>query len=290
MTNRPLLVQVVGIRRSGNHAIIEWLKSMYASPVHENNLRHDFFRTGGRERMLQVLRDADCAICSFENFPEHQKPGMTLVDSAELLSDAEVPPSVALHTVFILRDAYNLAASLLKSGRIADAEALGQFVEEWVAIARVCANRPDDTILYNRWFAEEGYRREICARFGARYRDDTLNEVAHEGGGSSFDGLPLPPVSAMLTGFRKYLGAPFLRRLRTRPMSYVRRLIRPRIEARALNVDRRWTYLKEREEAALLLGNAELRGLNERIFGFSLSHDFAMTPAPQGGAAAAQPV
>ena len=45
MSDGRLLIQVIGLQRSGNHAIICWLESLFARPLHLNDLEHDYSPT-----------------------------------------------------------------------------------------------------------------------------------------------------------------------------------------------------------------------------------------------------
>ena len=53
MSDGRLLIQVIGLQRSGNHAIIRWLESLFARPLHLNDLEHDYL-AGGRDRTMSL--------------------------------------------------------------------------------------------------------------------------------------------------------------------------------------------------------------------------------------------
>jgi len=272
----PVLFQIVGIRRSGNHAIIAWLRSMYARSEHRNNLRHDVLMTEKGQEILAELAQLDCLVCSFEDFPKRRTPGVPLAQSVRLLEPGQAPHGARVETFYILRDAYNLAASLLKAEMAAGPEDMAIFIRDWLAIAEIARREPERCIFYNRWFDSEPYRRQLAARLGVAYCDHTLTTVANEAGGSSFDGLPLPPLREMATNYRKYLSAKFLAQLRKRPMRYVRRVLRPKLDARRLPVEERWRYLAERPEAQALLANPDIARVNAAVFGFHISQDYRL--------------
>lgn len=269
----PVLFQIIGIRRSGNHAIIDWLRSMYARSAHYNNLRHDVLLTETGQEILAELAQLDCLVCSFEDFPKRRTPGVPLAKSVRLLPPGAAPHGARVETFYIVRDAYNLAASLLKAEMAAGPDDMAIFIRDWLALAEIARREPERCIFYNRWFDSEPYRRQLAARLGVAYCDHTLGAVANEAGGSSFDGLPLPPLREMATNYRKYLSAKFLTRLRKRPLHYVRRILQPKLDARGLAVDQRWRYLAERPEAGALLANAAVREANSDLFGFHLVGD-----------------
>jgi hypothetical protein len=271
---RRVVIQVIGIRRSGNHAVIAWIQSLFGRAIHYNNLPHDVFARPDQVERVRSDLDSDCIICSFEDFPLFHKTDRSLSDSVAPINPALIGDDREYFTFYIIRDVYNLFASLLKSGRIAGEREILRFIDDWLSVARQYEAAPERCILYNEWFASDAYRRALCDRLGVPYREDRLDEVAREGKGSSFDGLPRPPVRDIVRGLPRYVSPAFLRRLARNPTGYLTRLFAKPVDARALDVQNRWKYLSEREERFLLMRNEEVHELNERIFGFRLNDRF----------------
>lgn len=270
------VIQVVGIRRSGNHAIITWLQSLYGKTVHYNNLPHVFFTREDEVERVKVDVESDCVICSFEDFPGFRKPDLSLKNSVDLVDPAMIDPDRNYFVFYIIRDVYNLFASMLKSGMINDHDDVRQFIDDWLSVARQYDIAPEQCILYNEWFSNAQYRRTICDHLGQPYREETLSELAREGKGSSFDGLPRPSAKEIARNLPKYLSASFARRLARNPMSYVNRILAKPIDARELDVKNRWKYLSERDEHVLLMQAEEVHALNARLFGFRLNEHLEM--------------
>jgi hypothetical protein len=261
---RRLLVQIIGQQRSGNHAIIRWLSSLFPTAMHANDLPHDFFM-----RPNVAATTADCNLFSFEDSFGWLRGG-NLLESVALVDPAAFP-DFDCRVLHILRDPYNCWASRVKArevGKLSSTRALEPFVRDWTALARLCLTQPEAFILYNRWFEDQAYRKQIAARLGGRYSERTLGEVPGEGGGSSFDGFVRPSYATILRKFDYYLTANFRRRFLKRPGSYLFRLFSPNIDARQLQVDRRWEHVVGQKDAQDLFANAEVQVLSREIFGF----------------------
>lgn len=93
--------------------------------------------------------------------------------------------------MLILRDPFNLFASRWRSihPEIGDAAALRM----WKQHARAALNprkglqHDPVVVLYNNWFLDSDYRRQLADRLALPFSDAGLQRVSHCGGGSSFD-------------------------------------------------------------------------------------------------------
>ena len=208
-------IGVVACKRSGHHAVMTWLADQLpATPFYANNCRvgeNPFTETrkslerSGREREAETYRQEEdghltrkgLLIYNFEDCDLEQ------VFSPEEIRRREnaLGPSRTRHNVLVLRDHYNLFASRVQRIRIGSdvprenlKKALAarhlyeQHAREALGETRFLGKH-GIVILYNRWFHDEAYRREISARLDGTYREKTLNEVATYGEGSSFDGV-----------------------------------------------------------------------------------------------------
>ena len=282
---RKLLLQVIGLQRSGNHAIIDWLSSLFERPVHLNDLPHDF--CGRIENVATpAVAKADCSILSFED--ARSKLGRTelgtkrLIDSVALLEAGQLP-GFDCRVLYVLRDPYNCWASRVKAretGRLTSPPELEHFLDNWIALAERYAREKQAFILYNSWFRSQAYRRQLCAGLGGRYSERTLGEVPLEGRGSSFDGTGRPSVRTMLKRVDYYRSAAFRRRLLKQPGAYLGRLFAPSIDARQLQVDSRWELLVGRDDARALFESAEIAALSREIFGFHVDGTGRLRQAP----------
>jgi len=272
---RGLVLQVIGLQRSGNHAIIDWIASLFPRAAHLNNLAHDFGRDPANVAGHPTFAGADCRIVSFED--ARIKLARTADGGFRPLLDSVVPldpdslDEFDCRTLYILRDPYNCWASRVKAreaGGLTSPAELDYFLDSWTAMARRHAAEPRSFVLYNAWFKDRAYRQAVCARLGGSYSERTLGEVPLEGGGSSFDGAGRPSLRTMAKKLDYYRSPGFRRRLLQQPGSYLRRLLAPSVDGRQLQVDSRWQHLLGRDDARALFEDATVRELSQRIFGF----------------------
>lgn len=265
---RILIVQ--GLQRSGNHAVIGWLASLFPSHAFFNNNRHDLFADGAALDRLLEGRTEECLIFSFEDSGTRADPGVGLVDSVAPFP-ADRLPGVERHRLLLLRDPYNLWASRVQASQ-GRAEGLtgdpswDNFRDNWLAIASRHRDAPEEVVLFNRWVSDAGYRRALCARLGGTYSEASFGEVSGVGGGSSFDGIPRPTYGQMARDWRRYLSRGWRRRVMQRPAHYLRRLVKPRSTGTRMKTDQRWKTLLGRPEARMLFADTALRAECARLF------------------------
>ena len=272
---KPKLIICVGLQRSGNHAILGWVETLFDGTVFYNDEYHNLLADETALRARLADRPAPCTILSFEDSANRMTvPGRPLLDSISRLP-AAIEAEYEVHRLVILRDPYNTWASRVAAnsraaefGRPLTSDPSWELYRtNWLALADLSQDPGWEAVLFNRWVNDEAYRRMICARLGGSYSETALDSVAHQGGGSSFDGVPRPSHLQMLRQFPKYLSAPFLRRLAAKPGYYVKRFWNPPTRGRDMEVEKRWTTLVGRPEAADLFGDGDIRTVTARIFG-----------------------
>jgi len=232
VTNRKEIA-VFGIKRSGNHAVIFWLlHHLGRHTVHLNDVtsespydsctkinvkglpvwrckpdikylyRHVSRRQGVVEyskkdeavdwRFLRDFTPKDCLVLSFENRLLEDEAYARFVQSHDL----QVGCSEKRYRVVILRDAFNLFASLRRAPFVTAediatcVEVYKQYAELFLSADRqqalnvICAN-------YNEWFVSSDYRIELARQFGVTLDGAPFQDVSSIGGGSSFDGTSM---------------------------------------------------------------------------------------------------
>lgn len=203
------VLRIYGMRRSGNHAVINWLqRNLPGGSVFLNNChpRRDplvshrsleIYAEGGAlpplpgaglpERLVQA-GPAPTALVSFEDAapPAPGKPFAPLF--------AQAPETVVL----IYRAFLNWSASLLRKilgnaayGPVARARIMtgalagyGRMLER----VREAQARGFVAICYDRWHGSAAYREGVLGVLGLPVRDNGLGAVQRYGGGSSFEG------------------------------------------------------------------------------------------------------
>ena len=290
---RGVLLQVIGLQRSGNHAIINWLESLFARSLHLNEQPHGFFEDAESVVSTRAaLGRNDCVIVSFEDAVGVSKlQGEALVANVRRL-DPEDFPGHACHVLYILRDPYNCWASRVKAregGKLSSSPRLEDFRRDWLDIARIAERDPEAVLLYNAWHGSRPYREAACARLGGTYAEHTLREVRSEGGGSSFDGYGRPTWRAMWGKLGKqgyYRSGAFRKRLLKAPGSYLARLFATPVDGRSLAVDSRWRHVLAHDASRPLFQDPEIGRLSDRIFGFHVGADGSEARRPLTGTVA----
>jgi hypothetical protein len=206
-------MRVVGMRRSGNHAIINWIwKQQGDGVMHLNNLPvrynpyrflYEYFPTEryGNESRREFSKK-DLLIYSYED-----KTLEAIADAKfEKKHDLYFGKSFKRYDIIILRDPFNMYASRLKMKyerqqqsrhNIRETERLTseESIETWLSYAKeflgesnylknnkVCIN-------YNSWCIDVEYRKKLTEQLDLEFSDAEFNRVKGAGGGSSFDGL-----------------------------------------------------------------------------------------------------
>lgn len=216
------VMRVVGMSRSGNHAIIGWILAQHparwvflncAEP--ETNPFEsarslddgDSFRTNiagfdlRRERRGALSRK-DLLLYSHED--TFLKKALAAARSCS--DPGFIGTAGAKIDVLILRDPFNLFASRQRL----DVSLIPAHIaiRMWKQHARAFLGRSPYlsphrrlvAISYNRWRASPAYRREVAAALGVPFSDAGFEQVMPVAGGSSFDGAQLAGrASAMAT-------------------------------------------------------------------------------------------
>lgn len=249
-------IRFIGLRRSGNHAVIQWLKEQQPGvfchlndvPINENPFRHtyeyflDHYALPNRhlkkkERLRQEsmgnFTQKNCLLYNYEDYDFKQ----IISKNFERKHDLYLGKSGKKYDLLILRDPFNLLASRMKKGFLAVKSSRKTFVDLWISHAReflgetnylqnekICLN-------YNFWVNNIDYRRQIAEQLDLEFTDAGLNKVSARAGGSSFD----------QTTYKN--------------------------EASKMKVHSRWQYYQDNDLYRQILNNQELLSYSQRIFG-----------------------
>ena len=279
---RKKLIIVTGLQRSGNHAVINWILSLFSNVLFFNDQPHDLFLCDPKCANLNAkYNEISCLVISFED-----SRGRTLSENRVLIEDIAWPEpdmceSREIHRLYVLRDPYNTWASRIaararvKQGKhgLTSNPSWELFRANWLAIARHQALAPDECILFNCWKTDAKYRRFICAGLDGEYSEETLDQVLGIGGGSSFEGWQRPTFGQIVQRIPRYLSFKFIGSFAGRPGEYLQKLLNPRVRGTQLQVNERWRFLFESEEGCRIFCDDEIRAESLRIFGFAFSRD-----------------
>ena len=246
-------LRVVGMRRTGNHALLRWIEQQQPGVTrHLNNVaagknpyRHKADNLRRYHPEHREMSDAyrkqskgdfitrDCLISSYEDWSLMQITQPRFERNRELY----LGKSAKTMDAIILRDPFNLFASRFKQNFIATKAKKLSMVDMWLEYAREFLRetaylQPNlICISYNRWFSDQDYRRELADKLDIPFSDEGLSDVPTFGGGSSFDGT-------RLSG-----------------------------QARAMDVTNRWKTFEENEAFRQCFKDPELWHYSQRIFG-----------------------
>lgn len=196
-------IRIVGMSRSGNHAIINWILNQIEGPWVFLNCVEP------KTNPFHSARPLDCGNAVLASHPalrkgeEHQVRAAAgcLAFSQE---DTFLQPALGERAtelqgtfengadVLILRDPYNLMASRKRFDwsfvtPLTERRIWKQHAKRVLSGQGFCKRRLVP-ILYNRWASDPDYRKQIAGRIGLRFSDVGWDRTAACGGGSSFEG------------------------------------------------------------------------------------------------------
>lgn len=202
-------MRVLGLSRSGNHAIIRWLlqqatgrtcflncaegktnpflsaRPLASGLAYETNDPHFDWDQERRGQWSQK----DLLIYSYED----SFLGYVCHPLFEQNRERWIGRSRQHLDILILRDPFNLFASRRRAGFSAVSPATA--VRIWKQHAREALGcgrylgRSAVWLYYNRWATDRTYRQQIAARLGLSFSDKGIARVPKTAGGSSFDGM-----------------------------------------------------------------------------------------------------
>ena len=238
MTNRPTnrtFLRIVGMSRSGNHAIINWILAQVpgswcflncaepkTNPFHTARPTEDgtCWRSSDRAFDLEAHQagrpsSGDWLLVSHED--TFLKPAFGR-DASALQAD-HVGRFGRRIDVLILRDPYNLFASRRRFGHQAFSDQV--MVRMWKQHARAflgdrrSAGGPVLGLSYNDWVSDRDYRADLADTLGLAFTDEGFHDIARCGGGSSFDGTQFDGDAGRMELFARWRHYRDDRRFRT---------------------------------------------------------------------------
>ena len=221
-------IRVVGLRRSGNHGIITWIKRHYNNDVwHLNNVspqtnpyRH-LYQHYPREKLKKeakgIFSKKECLIYNYESYTLESITNSTV----EKNHDLYLGKSQTKYDLLILRDPYNMFASIRK-GQIKKKKDFlylnthpnnqKSIPELWLDYAKEFLGETNYLkqnrvmVNYNQWVSDQDYRRKISEKLGLEFCDAGFNVVKNYGGGSSFNGTEFESQASKMDVLNRWQG------------------------------------------------------------------------------------
>lgn len=203
------LIILVGLKRSGLHAVANWLLGMDAagrlvnnSPMKRLGLSSPMSRTRGDSPLPIYLYAGSPVLALDDNGDESvvtlrdreslivvifQSQNLARLARHKLLLGVEAARTL---TLLQLRDPFNWSASYkAKSRETSDNR---QWPPLWREYALEYTGRSHYLpgavrVNYNRWLSEQVYRQDLARQIGLQFADKHLGAVSSHAGGSSFD-------------------------------------------------------------------------------------------------------
>lgn len=203
------LIHLVGLKRSGLHALSFWILGhcdrnmmLNNSPIKQPGTGSEMSRTVRTSPLPVLVRQGDEAAVYregkelFEPLPAHVDLSIVIFQSQSLPYLATQPQLTAginarkIQQVLTLRDPFNWAASYMKKSQHPDdykvwPDLWKEYADEFVGNTHYLNNPVK--VNYNGWFNNQDYRRQISAELGLAFTDAALEVVTPHAGGSSFD-------------------------------------------------------------------------------------------------------
>jgi len=174
--------KIFGLKRSGNHAIINWIAGHFGSGevCFLNNLKGDYLK-------------------SFKK-PSHRMDSDVYISDIEYLNDTrcyiesyeDLDPEFSDDSIIIIRDPFNLLASRIKLKSKKPNWGIDTscvFREKLRKYFRLAITNKQKIINYNFWFSDIDYRKEVSSILGLEFSDKNLEQITNFGRGSSFSGI-----------------------------------------------------------------------------------------------------
>jgi hypothetical protein len=186
-----------GLKRSGNHALVHWLRPQLRATFFNNLIPLGELLRGKPMPAPRPYRDWVAA----QSPPPTDGRVLASLEDHDLATTPFASVDVPATRLLLLRAPDQLFASRIrKAFRVempayprVDGPVLRRAVALWKQHARCYLG--DDAaypgrvaILFDRWFVDRAYREAIAAALGVPFDDAGFGRVGGEGGGSSFDG------------------------------------------------------------------------------------------------------
>lgn len=210
---------IAGMRRSGIHAVVDWLLSGINAPyVVLNNARLD--RINPKEKDTTFSTGYEDSKNPHEHvvaiFEDKRLPAINRSPLVRQMSSG----FDHIRRLVVIRDPYNLTASRLHRTRRGSRDTRPErVIRLWPSHAQ--AGSIWTRCVYNLWFADEPYRNELAEKLKLPSCPPYPEHVARAGRGSSFDGLKYDGNAAqmaVLDRWRAFTDDPQYRRIVDRPL------------------------------------------------------------------------
>ena len=182
------LIIFLGLRRSGNHAVINWFREQANQSIFFNN-----------QKIYKDLSSKN-AVSEFPwkfVFVSYEEYGIPHKSKSVFTKrSAFFRPIKKRTNIIVLRDPFNLFASRLRHPKLRRQTLVDskRWIRRWKSWAREFLGKTNKLshkycINFNEWFENYEYRKRIAYDFNLNFTDAGRDKVSRKGHGSSFDGM-----------------------------------------------------------------------------------------------------
>ena len=206
-------ISFYGMRRSGNHAVAEWLLRCLSQCDERVNVQLKLVAYGNScyvnainqySSSMELRADLQFVALTYENI---------LITHEDVSTCFSTKYTHGLKKIVVIRDIRDLVASRLKS--MSKALKKNQhyfqiddkFFSRWLEHASAQAKNKIVLIKFEEWVSSAEYQEQICDELGVKnFRCPST--VTNHGGGSSFSGKEKVPTSSELSSRRHQIDIP----------------------------------------------------------------------------------
>lgn len=207
-------ILVHGMKRSGNHAIVNWIMSQYnfaffnniipITPILYNQKTFPkpksfsfWIFKKAISKNIKLVYPNRAYIASLEDHELYVRPFKGLPKN--------------FTNLLIIREPYNMFSSRIRRASYVDKpiyakqmnDNMRKIIELWKSHAREFLGETNllcnkVCIFFDRWFIDQEYRKNICNNLNIQFTDKGFSKVSSKGGGSSFDNREYDGYSGMM--------------------------------------------------------------------------------------------
>lgn len=221
------VILIHGLKRSGNHAVINWLRPHDHFVFFNNVVPIKPILTGEKPLpeplpfnawVRQRLRAKYLhAFVPLQALAIKNRPLITSLEDHELTYCPFQNPDCTVTNMLIIRDAKNVFASRIRKGMSRNSPAypnkpgpmMQRSVDLWKSHAREFLGQTQllenkVCVSFNEWFLNKVYRRKLSEQLGLPFTDEGVSQVSAKGGGSSFNSTQFDGNSQNMQVLNRY--------------------------------------------------------------------------------------
>jgi hypothetical protein len=184
-----MIININGIRRSGTHAVANWIMSHFSTGFYINDI------TSYSRKFIKLQSDtlpSHKNICKKTNIKDN--PNIIIIGIENEIDDIDLINNTLdnysklsninnIKNIILIRNYFNLAASHIKAWPNKNYH-FG-LADHWKKYINLAQKNQYDLVVYDNWL-DHDYRNNLAKTLGFVNKDLGLEEITKYGGGSSF--------------------------------------------------------------------------------------------------------